>query len=204
MLGVDGMEPIYFASAAEWRAWLKANHEDSTEVYVGFYRRSTGKQSLTWSEAVDEALCFGWIDGIRRRIDGERYTNRFTPRKPTSSWSAVNIRKVQELEAAGKMVAAGRAAFERRREDRVYSYEQRYQAKFEPVAERRFKANRTAWSYWTRQTPSYRASATYWVVSAKKPETREQRLAKLIEDCEAGHTVPPLTTPDSPRSERRA
>ena len=192
------MEPIYFTRAADWRAWLQAHHEEEAEVYVGFYKRSTGRPSLTWSEAVDEALCFGWIDGVRRGVDDERYTNRFTPRKPTSNWSAVNVEKVRRLEAAGKMTAAGRAAFERRRDDRVavYSYEQRYQATFEPVAERRFKANRRAWSYWQDQTPSYRASATYWAVSAKKPQTRERRLTKLIEDSEAGRTVPPLTPMD--------
>jgi len=144
---------------------------------------------------VDEALCFGWIDGVRRRVDDTRYTIRFTPRKPTSTWSAVNVTKMSELEVAGRMTAAGREAFERRREDRtgMYSYEQRHLAAFEPAAERRFRASRKAWSYWQDQPPSYRATATFWVTSAKREETRERRLSKLIEDSAAGRRVPPLT-----------
>jgi uncharacterized protein YdeI (YjbR/CyaY-like superfamily) len=198
------MKPVYFDSAAEWRAWLKANHDSATEVFVGFHKKGTGKPSMTWSEAVDEALCFGWIDGVRRSVDAERYTNRFTPRKPTSNWSAVNIAKVQALEAAGKMTPAGRAAFERRRDDRavVYSYEQRYEARFEPAGERRFRANRKAWAYWESQTPSYRAGATYWVMSAKRQETRQRRLDQLIADSAVGRTVKPLT-PISRRKDRR-
>jgi uncharacterized protein YdeI (YjbR/CyaY-like superfamily) len=199
------MKPVYFASPAEWRAWLEANHNTATEVYVGFCKKGTGKPSLTWSEAVDEAICFGWIDGVRRSVDAERYTNRFTPRKPTSNWSAVNIAKVQALEAAGKMTAAGRAAVERRREDgaAVYSYEQRYEARFEPAGERRFRANRRAWAYWEGQTPSYRASATYWVMSAKKPETRQRRLDQLIADSVVGRTIKPLTAISRRKEDRR-
>jgi uncharacterized protein YdeI (YjbR/CyaY-like superfamily) len=143
---------------------------------------------------VDEALCFGWIDGVRKRVDDTRYTIRFTPRKPTSTWSAVNVAKMKELEADGRMTAAGRAAFGRRREDRTatYSYEQRHLAAFEPAAVRRFRANRKAWSYWQAQPPSYRATATFWVTCAKREETRERRLSKLIENSAAGHRVLPL------------
>jgi uncharacterized protein YdeI (YjbR/CyaY-like superfamily) len=184
----------YFPSSAAWREWLKEHHADATEVLVGFHKRGSGVPSLTWSEAVDEALCFGWIDGVRRRVDDARYTIRFTPRKPRSTWSAVNIAKVTELEAAGRMTPAGRAAFERRREDRtaMYSYEQRHLAAFDSTAERRFRANRRAWSYWQAQPPSYRRSATYWVMSAKRSDTRDRRLSKLIEDSAEGRRVPPL------------
>jgi uncharacterized protein YdeI (YjbR/CyaY-like superfamily) len=188
------MKPIYFTTPEEWRAWLEAHHETATEVFVGFHKRATGTPSMTWSEAVDEALCFGWIDGVRRSVDDTRYTNRFTPRRPGSNWSAVNIAKVEALEKAGKMTEAGRAAFAKRRDDRskVYSYEQRYEAAFEPEAERRFRANRTAWSYWTSQPPGYRATATFWVMDAKRPETREKRLTTLIDDSAAGRRIQPL------------
>jgi len=184
----------YFPSSAAWREWLKEHHADATEVLVGFHKRGSGVPSLTWSEAVDEALCFGWIDGVRRRVDDARYTIRFTPRKPRSTWSAVNVAKVTELEAAGRMTPAGRAAFERRREDRTatYSYEQRHLAAFDSAAERRFRANRRAWSYWQAQPPSYRQSATYWVMSAKRSDTRDRRLSKLIQDSAEGRRVPPL------------
>ena len=188
------MKAIYFASPAEWRHWLEEHHADAAEVLVGFHKRGSGKPSLTWAESVDDALCFGWIDGVRKRVDDTRYTIRFTPRKPTSTWSAVNVAKMKELEAAGRMTAAGRAAFLRRREDRTatYSYEQRHLVAFEPAAERRFRANRRAWSYWQAQPPSYRATATFWVTSAKREETRERRLSKLIENSAAGHRVLPL------------
>jgi len=195
------VKPHYFTSAAEWRAWLEDHHADTTEVLLGFHKRRSGKPSLTWSESVDEALCFGWIDGVRKGVDDERYTIRFTPRKPGSTWSAVNVARMKKLKAAGRMTAAGRAAFERRREDRtaIYSYEQRHLAAFGPADERRFRANRNAWSFWQAQAPAYRKNATYWVMSAKRQETREHRLAKLIEDSAAGRTVPPLTQMRRPR-----
>ena len=189
-----GVRARYFASATEWRAWLEEHHRVAAEVLVGFHKRGSGKPSLTWPESVDEALCFGWIDGVRKSVDDSRYTIRFTPRKPGSTWSAINVAKMKELEAAGRMTPAGRAAFERRREDRtaIYSYEQRQLAAFEPADERRFRANRKAWSFWQMQPPSYRKTATHWVTSAKRPETRDRRLAKLIEDSAAGRRVPPL------------
>jgi uncharacterized protein YdeI (YjbR/CyaY-like superfamily) len=188
------VRPIYFPSSFEWRAWLERHHAESDEVLVGFHKRRTGKASLTWPESVDEALCFGWIDGVRRSVDAERYTIRFTPRKPTSTWSAVNVARMRALEDAGRMTEAGRAAFDRRRDDRtaVYSYEQRHLAAFDRAAERRFRSNRKAWTYWQAQSPSYRKNATFWVMSAKREETRQRRLAKLIEDSAAGRLVPPL------------
>jgi uncharacterized protein YdeI (YjbR/CyaY-like superfamily) len=184
-------EAIYFASPEDFRAWLERHHESETEVLVGYWKRATGKPSLTWSEAVDEALCFGWIDGVRRGVDGERHVQRFTPRKPGSNWSAVNIAKVEQLRAEGRMRPAGEAAFARRREDRsgIYAYEQRRNPVLEPEHEARFKADAAAWEYFMSAAPSYRRSALWWVISAKKPETRERRLATLIEDSAAGRRL---------------
>ena len=184
-------EAIYFASPDEFRAWLEEHHESATEVFVGYWKKATGMPSLTWSQAVDEALCFGWIDGVLRRVDGERHVQRFTPRKPASNWSAVNIAKVERLRADGRMRPAGEAAFARRREDKsgVYSYEQRDKAALEPEQEERFRANAAAWDFFCAAPPSYRTMAIWWVVSAKKPETRERRLATLIEDSAAGRRL---------------
>jgi len=182
---------IHFASPEEFRAWLEQHHETEKEVFVGYWKRATGKPSLTWSQAVDEALCYGWIDGVLRRVDDERHVQRFTPRKPAGNWSAVNIAKVERLRAEGRMRPAGEAAFARRREEKlgVYSYEQRHEAAFEPEQEERFRANAAAWRFWSACPPSYRTMATWWVVSAKRPETRERRLATLIEDSAAGRRL---------------
>jgi uncharacterized protein YdeI (YjbR/CyaY-like superfamily) len=183
-------EPIFFESAEELRAWFEANHETATELRVGFHRVGTGRPTLTWSESVDEALCFGWIDGVRHRVDDTRYTNRFTPRKPTSNWSAINVAKVAELTKEGRMRPAGIAAFERRKPDRTgtYSYEMA-RAAFEPDLERRFRSKKRAWSFFEAQPPGYRRTATYWVMSAKRPETRAKRLATLIADSAAGRRL---------------
>jgi uncharacterized protein YdeI (YjbR/CyaY-like superfamily) len=182
---------IYFASPQEFRAWLEEHHESETEVLVGYWKRATGKPSLTWSQAVDEALCYGWIDGVLRRVDDERHVQRFTPRKPASNWSAVNIAKVEQLRAEGRMRPAGEAAFARRREARsgVYSYEQRDKAALEPAQEERFRANAGAWEFFSTCPPSYRKMAVWWVVSAKRPDTRERRLTTLIEDSAAGRRL---------------
>jgi uncharacterized protein YdeI (YjbR/CyaY-like superfamily) len=190
-------EPVFFESPAAFRAWLEEHHETAREVTIGYHKKASGKPSMTWSESVDEALCFGWIDGVRRRLDDSRYTIRFTPRRPRSVWSAANVRRVEELEAAGRLRPAGRAAFERRSDARsgVYSYEQRDVAIFEPEAERRFRSEPEAWAFFESQPPSYRRAATHWVATAKRPETRERRLATLIADSAAGRTVPPLTRP---------
>ena len=177
---------------------MKEEHHDSSrELLVGYYRRKTGKPSLTWAQSVDEALCYGWIDGVRRSIDDERYTIRFTPRKPRSNWSAVNIRRAKELIEQGLMTPTGLAAFEARTDDRsaIYSYEQRHTAQLDEESEHRFRANQKAWEFLTSKPPSYRKAAIYWVMSAKKEETRRRRLTSLIEDSASGRTVPPLTPP---------
>ncbi len=185
---------IYFSSPGEFRAWLEQHHESETELLVGYWKKATGKPSLTWSQAVDEALCFGWIDGVVKGVDDERHVQRFTPRKPTSNWSAINIAKVEQLRAEGRMRPAGEAAFARRREDRsaIYAYEQRSDPVLEPEHEARFKANAAAWEYFMSRPPSYRKPALWWVVSAKKPETRERRIATLIEDSAAGRPIAQL------------
>jgi uncharacterized protein YdeI (YjbR/CyaY-like superfamily) len=188
------VRPHFFSSPDQFRAWLEDNHDDETEVLVGYYKKGTGRPSLTWAESVDEALCFGWIDGVRRGIDDASYTIRFTPRKPRSTWSAVNIRRVGELVEEGRMTPSGLAAFDRRTEDRsrIYSHERREDAKLEPEQEARFRANEAAWAWFESQAPSYRRTALHWVVSAKRPETRERRLTALIEDSAAGEKVKPL------------
>jgi uncharacterized protein YdeI (YjbR/CyaY-like superfamily) len=188
------MEPTFFATPADFRAWLERHHESHSELIVGFHKRGSGRPSITWPEAVDQALCFGWIDGVRRRIDDTRYSIRFTPRKARSTWSAVNIRRMKELVEEGLVSPAGLAAFERRTDDRtaIYSHEQRKAAKLEPDQERRLRADERARAFFEAQPPSYRRAAIHWVTSAKKPETRERRLAQLIECSAAGRPVPPL------------
>jgi len=188
------MKPVFFATPAKFRDWLEKYHRKRQELWVGFYKKSSGKLSVTWPEAVDEALCFGWIDGLRINIDAASYTIRFTPRKPRSTWSAINIRRAKELQAAGLMSAAGLDAFARRSDDRsaIYSYEQRKSAHLDEDQEKLFRANRDAWDFFQSQIPSYRRSATYWVTSAKKEETRAKRLATLIGCSEQGKAIPPL------------
>jgi uncharacterized protein YdeI (YjbR/CyaY-like superfamily) len=189
------MEATFFSTPAEFRAWLEENHETASEVWVGYYKKATGKPTMTWSEAVDEALCFGWIDGKVQRIDEHRHRQRFTPRRPRSNWSAVNIAKVAELREQGRMTSAGEAAFAARRTDDsgAYSYERRHEAAFDAEQEAAFRANEVAWAWFSEQAVSYRQLATVWVVSAKRPETRARRLASLI-DCSAeGQRVPALT-----------
>ena len=192
-------EPTYFATPDELRAWLAEHHEARDELWVGFHKKATGRPSVTWPQAVDQALCFGWIDGVRKSLGDESYKIRFTPRKSRSTWSAINVRRYGELLAEGLVAPAGVAAFERRAEDRtaIYSYENRDKAVFEDEQEGRFRADAAAWEWFQAQPPSYRRTATYWVVSAKRPETRERRLTRLIEDSAAGRTIPPLTRPGS-------
>jgi uncharacterized protein YdeI (YjbR/CyaY-like superfamily) len=191
------MKPVFFATSEEFRAWLEANHATASEVIVGFHRVGSGKPSMRWPDAVDEALCFGWIDGVRHRLDDTSYTNRFTPRKPRSNWSAVNIAKVERLIGEGRMHPAGMRAFEARTEDRsaIYSYEQRHLAKLEPALEKRFRARKRAWAWFREQPPGYRKTAIYWVASAKRPETRERRFAQLVEDSAAGRRIGSLVSP---------
>ena len=191
------MKPTFFATPEEFRAWLEKNHESATELLVGFHKKGAGKPSITWPESVEQALCFGWIDGVRRSLDETSYTIRFTPRKPDSTWSRVNLEKVEELKRRGLMRPAGLRAHEERREAKtgIYSYGHREAAKLPAEYEERLRANGAAWEFWTSRPPSYRKAATWWVVSAKREETRERRLANLIEDSQSGRTVPPLTPP---------
>jgi uncharacterized protein YdeI (YjbR/CyaY-like superfamily) len=191
------MKPRFFATQADFRAWLERNHETAAELWVGLHRKGSGKPSITWPEAVDQALCFGWIDGIRKRVDDTSYMNRFTPRRPTSTWSAVNVKRALELMELGLMAPAGRRAFEARRDNRIgiYSYEQRPQELPAKYA-RPFRANARAWKAWRAMPPSYRKAATWWVISAKRDETRERRLTTLIETTARGERIPALTPPD--------
>jgi len=187
-------EPVFFATPIDFRRWLKRHHRSERELLVGFYKKGSGRPSLTWPESVDEALSFGWIDGVRRRLDDESYSIRFTPRKRGSIWSDVNRRRVEELKRAGRMQPAGLEAYEARDAARsgVYSFEQRKAARLDPDAEARFKADRAAWRFFTSQPPGYRKTAIWWVVSAKRDETRARRLATLIEDSGAGRRIGPL------------
>jgi uncharacterized protein YdeI (YjbR/CyaY-like superfamily) len=177
------METRFFETPAEFRAWLSSNYGTATEIGVVFHKKGSGKPSMTWSDAVDQALCFGWIDSVARRLDETSRVQRFTPRKPKSNWSAVNIRKVEELTARGLMAPAGLAAFARRDEARsmVYSYESRHLAALDVEREAKFRARKKAWDFFSKQPPSYRQTAIYWVMNAKREETRSTRLARLIE-----------------------
>jgi uncharacterized protein YdeI (YjbR/CyaY-like superfamily) len=188
------MKPIFFANRRELRAWFEEHHATASELWVGLSKKNSGRPSIAWPEVVDEALCFGWIDGVRRGIDDERYMNRLTPRRPGSRWSAVNIRRVEELTKQRRMRAAGLKAFRERRGDagETPRYEDRYAVELDPAFERRFRAEKTAWTWFQAQSESYRANARLWVMSAKKPETRERRLATLIEDSASGRRIPPL------------
>ncbi len=192
-----GVDPRFFPAPADFRAWLEAHHADEDELFVGYHKKGTGRPSITWPESVDEALCVGWIDGIRRRIDDDSYSIRFTPRRPRSIWSAVNIKRAEELIAEGRMSPAGLAAFEARDEDRsaIYSYEQRHAAQLDPEQEARLRANPAAWEWFEGRPPSWRRAAVYWVTSARKPETRERRLAMLIEAAAEGRMPKALTPP---------
>jgi uncharacterized protein YdeI (YjbR/CyaY-like superfamily) len=177
------VKPTFFPKPLAFRTWLKTHHLTAGELLVGFYKKATDKPSITWPESVDQALCFGWIDGIRRRLDDERYTIRFTPRRATSIWSAVNIRRVGELHAQGLMQPAGLEAFARRDEERsrIYSYEQRFHAKLAEAHEKELRANRKAWAFFQAQAPSYQRVVVYRIVSARQDETRIKRLNAFIE-----------------------
>jgi len=177
------MKPTFFESPAAFHEWLEKNHHKTSEFLVGFYKRNSGRPSITWPESVDQALCFGWIDGVRRRIDDVSYSIRFTPRRHGSTWSAINIGRVTELTQRGLMCPAGVQAFEQRSEDKsgIYAYENAPR-KLPRVNEKKFRSNKKAWKYFNDQPPSYRRVAIYWVMSAKKEETRARRLATLIDD----------------------
>ena len=188
------MPPTFFPTPADFRRWLEAHHATEKELLVGFYKTNSGQLSITWPESVDQALCFGWIDGLRKRIDDESYTIRFTPRKPTSTWSAVNIKRVQELTQLGLMTPAGLKAFEARQENRsgIYSYEQRT-AELPPEYAKVLKANRAAWTFFQAQPASYRKAAMWWIVSAKQEVTRLKRLDQLIDLSAHEQQIPQFT-----------
>ena len=181
------MTPKFFADSASFRQWLQANAASSTELLVGYYKVATGKSSMDWSESVDEALCFGWIDGIRKRIDEVSYQIRFTPRRPDSIWSAINIDKVKKLRAAGRMTPAGEAAFQKRTASKsmVYSHEQESPAEFSPAELSEFQRNQAAWRFFENSPPSHKKAVLHWVCGAKKHETRMRRFTKVLEACAA-------------------
>ena len=189
--------PTYFPTPESFRAWLEANHEKEAELLVGFHKVGTARPSLTWPQSVDEALCFGWIDGVRRSLGPDAYTIRFTPRKPTSIWSAINVAKVAALTKQGKMRLAGLRAFAARQAARtgVYSFERKEAPRLSPDEERALRAHAKAAAFFDAQAPWYRRTALHWVVSAKRDETRARRLQQLISDSAAGRTIPPLTRP---------
>jgi uncharacterized protein YdeI (YjbR/CyaY-like superfamily) len=179
---------VHFPSPAAFRKWLEEHHKDRMEIWVGYWKKWTGKESVTWPETVDEALCFGWIDGIRRRISDEAYTIRFTPRRRGSTWSRRNLDRYRELESQDLVQPAGREAFERRVEEKaaVYSYEKHRPTALSDSFLQRIEAVEPAWSEWQNRPPSYRKKVSHWVMSAKQEETRERRLTKLLDDLSSG------------------
>jgi len=182
------IKPIFFPTPEKFRVWLKKHHARDTELWVGYYRKDSGRASMTWPESVDEALCVGWIDGIRKSIDEQSYMIRFTPRKATSNWSAVNIGRVAVLTREGRMQPAGLEAFRKRAEEKsgIYAYEQRKTAALDRQSEEQFRVNKTAWKFFEALPAGYRKTMIWWVVSAKQEATRRKRLAKLIEDSQKG------------------
>jgi uncharacterized protein YdeI (YjbR/CyaY-like superfamily) len=181
------MSPIFFPNTEALRQWFAENHANLSEAWIGYYKKSSGKPSITWSESVDEALCVGWIDGIIKSIDNESYMHRFTPRRPNSIWSAVNIKKVAELTAQKRMLPAGIAAFEKRKEEKsgIYAFEQEnvaFSAEYLAI----FQTNTQAWTYFQSQRESYTKQAIWWVMSAKQGKTQKKRLAELINESENG------------------
>ncbi len=187
-------KPTFFPTPSDFRAWLEANHDKFHELLVGFHKKSSGKPSITWPESVDAALCFGWIDGIRKSLNETSYTIRFTPRRSTSTWSAVNIKRVGQLKKTGLMHPAGLKAFAARsaKKSGIYSYEQRKSAQFTREHEKQFRANKSAWEFFRSQAPWYQRVTTYWVISAKKEETKLKRLSVLIDHSQNRRTLPQL------------
>jgi uncharacterized protein YdeI (YjbR/CyaY-like superfamily) len=200
---VSHEDALFFGAPAELRTWLDANHDVARDVWIGYWKKGSGRRGITYQQSVDEALAFGWIDGLTRKIDGDRYATRFTPRRPTSNWSQANIRRVGELAVEGRMTPAGMRAFAARsaRPPGEYTYETRLADLPEPYAGR-FRRDEAAWRFWSAQRPSYRKSMTWWVVSAKREETRLGRLDALIAESAAGRIVDELNMPKlrSPRS----
>ena len=199
-------KPKFFATPAAFRSWLASHHETERELFVGFHKRESGKPSITWPESVDEALCFGWIDGVRKSLGADAYTIRFTPRRPKSIWSAINVKKVGELTKLGKMQPAGLRAFELRTAERtgVYSFERNQAARLSPAQAKALRSNRKAAAFFDAQPPWYRRTAIHWVISAKREDTRERRLGQLIRDSAEGRTIGPLTRPGQSRGGPKA
>lgn len=187
-----GVKPTFFPTPADFRSWLEQNHDTARELLVGFYKKGSGKPSITWPESVDEALCFGWIDGIRRSIDAESYSIRFTPRRARSIWSNVNTRRVAELTRQGRMHATGLAAFKARDPKRsgIYAFEQRKKdQELDAAYEAKLRKNKKAWAFFQAQAPYFQRMASLYVMSAKKEETRLRRLTRLIADSAAGRRI---------------
>ena len=183
----------FFKTPAEFRKWLDKNHASVTELWLAFYKKDSGRSSITYPEALDEALCYGWIDGVRKAVDEISYTQRFTPRKPKSIWSLVNIRRVGQLTELGRMMPPGIAAFGTRDEERAkkYSYENRPRA-LGDVYEKKFRGKKKAWEFYQTQAPWYRRTSSFWVTSAKQEETRLRRLEQLIACSARGERIPQL------------
>lgn len=183
----------FFKTPAEFRKWFEKNHAKKDELWVGFHKTTSGKKSITWPESVDQALCFGWIDGLRKGIDEESYKIRFTPRKKTSIWSAVNLKKIEELKKAGLMQEAGLKIFHERKEKNAnrYSFEQQ-EIKLDASYEKKFKSNKEAWRWFSSSAASYREAAIWWVMQAKQESTRERRLETLIKDSANGERIKEL------------
>lgn len=198
---VDRTKLHFFRSPAALRAWLEKNYSKSDEIWIGFYKKDSGKSGITYAEALDEALCFGWIDGIRKTLDDVSYVNRFTPRRARSVWSRVNIAKVKALIEAGRMTPAGLAEYEKRSGEATgpYSFEQ-YQVQFSAKQEKVFRKNRVAWKFFESQPPYYRRVATWWVTSAKREETQDRRLERLIDDSAGGRRIGSLATAPKKRA----
>jgi len=209
MIGTPGGTPerpaTFFSGPEEFRAWLEAHHDTATELWMGLHKRHVPDRGLTWDEAVPEALCFGWIDSVSQRIDEDSRRQRWTPRKPGSNWSAVNIAHVERLTAEGRMHPAGLAAFERRRPDRsgIYSYEGAAQG-FAPEYAARLAADPRATAFWEEATPTYRRLAENWVMTAKQEATRDKRMAQLVDDCAHGRLIPSQRYGVEPRWVERA
>jgi uncharacterized protein YdeI (YjbR/CyaY-like superfamily) len=187
-------EPVFFTTPGELRAWFEQHHAEAPELLVGYWKKHTGKAGISHTEAIEQALCFGWIDSVGRRVDDDRYQVRFTPRRKGSVWSAVNVAAVARLTEQGLMHPAGLRAFETRRPDRVavYAYEQPADAELDEAQTALLRRNEPAWAWFSAQPPSYRRAAVHWVVSAKRAETRERRLQQLIDDSAHRRRVPPL------------
>jgi uncharacterized protein YdeI (YjbR/CyaY-like superfamily) len=186
--------PAFFPTPADFRAWLEAHHDKLNELLVGFHKKGSGRPSITWPESVQVALCFGWIDGVRKRLDETSYTIRFTPRKPTSTWSSININLVRKLTKQGLMRPAGLKAFAARDEKKsaIYSYEQRNSAQFTREQAKQFRSNKAAWEFFRSQAPWYQRVTTFWVISAKREETKLKRLSELIRHSQNQRRIPGL------------